>query len=160
MHRCFIALLCLGTAACGGNNYGEHPPYPASGKVLVNGEPVKKAIVTLDHEGDWGERPIKPMGTTDAEGRFVLATYAADDGAPAGKYRVTIQWPVWPHRGLGLGPDQLGGKYNNPDSSDLTVAIEKKTNVLAPFELTVDPEQIAAAIEQENAPRTPGKKGK
>ena len=71
MHRCFIALLCLGTAACGGgNNYGEHPPYPTSGKVLVNGEPVQKAKVTLHHEGDWGERAIVPTGTTDADGRF------------------------------------------------------------------------------------------
>jgi hypothetical protein len=161
MHRCFIALVCLGTAACGGGiNYGEHPPYPTSGKVLVNGEPVKKAKVTLYHEEDWGGRPIVPTGTTDADGRFVLETYGLNDGAPAGHYRVTIVWPVSPHKGFGLGPDQLGGKYNKRDSSELTVTIEKKTNILAPFKLTVDLERIAAANEEENAPPRTGKKGK
>lgn len=147
MHRWFIGALCLAFVACAGKDYGEHPPFPATGSVSVNGKPAEKARVTLHHEGNWGGLPIVPYGWTDADGKFVLETYGLKDGAPAGQYRVTIVWPA-PHTGRGLGPDKLGGKYNKADNSELTATIEKKTNVLAPFELTVDTGVIEAAVEK------------
>jgi hypothetical protein len=148
MYRILVGLSFIGLIGCSSRDYGEHPPYSASGIVLVNGEPAHKALVTLLHEGNWGTEAIVPSGWTDEEGRFVLETYGQRDGAPAGQYRVTVVWPA-PHKGMGMGVDRLGGKYNKRDSKELKVTIEKKTNTLEPFQLTVDPTVIAKALEKE-----------
>jgi hypothetical protein len=119
---------------------------------LVNGQPASKgAQVVLYHEGDWGERAIVPMGMTDHEGKFEMETYAVKDGAPAGDYKVTIEWPAW-RRGKKVAPDKLGGKYAKPETSGLTAHVNKGTNQLPPFELTISPDQEArnkAVDEQE-----------
>ena len=148
MHRWLIGLLFIALAGCSNKDYGDHAPYPTSGVVRVNGEPAHKALVTLFHEGDWGAQAIVPSAWTDEEGRFLLETYGQRDGAPAGEYRVTIVWPA-PHVGMGVGVDRLGGKYNKRDSKALKVTLEKKTNNLQPFELTVDPTVITKALDKE-----------
>ncbi|HEV3344879.1 MAG TPA: hypothetical protein VG125_31165, partial [Pirellulales bacterium] len=49
-----------------------------------------------------------------------MSTYELNDGAPAGRYAVTITWPGANPRSNGegdeeiQGPDQLGGRYSNP----------------------------------------------
>jgi hypothetical protein len=134
VRRFFVFCCCLGLASCE-NKYGDHPPYPASGQVLVNGQPAKGVQVVLHHIDNWGERTIVPQGWTDEEGRFVLSTYAADDGAPAGDYRVAIEWPAW--RTKKIGPDKFGGRFAKPDTSGLTAHIEKGKNELPPFDLKV-----------------------
>src|SRR2546421_6021426 len=85
MRRLWILGLCLCLVSCSSSKkYGDHPPYPTSGQVLVNGQPAKEAVVVFHHVGKWGERSIVPQGWTDEEGRFVLSTYDVNDGAPAG----------------------------------------------------------------------------
>ncbi len=125
--------LCLVLTSCANKKYGDHPPYPASGQVLVNGQPAKDAMVVLHHVEDWGERSRVPMGLTDEEGRFVLETYDVKDGAPAGDYQVEITWPAW--RRKTIGPDKLGGKFSDPKTSGLTAHIEKGPNLLPTFNL-------------------------
>jgi hypothetical protein len=137
MQRCLGFGLCLCLVSCSGSKYGDHPPYPVSGQVLVNGQPAQGAAVVLRHIDDWGEKTIVPIGWTDEEGRFDLSTYAVKDGAPAGEYKVEIAWPAY-KKGRNIGPDKLGGKFSNPDKSGLTVRVQEKTNVLAPFELNVE----------------------
>jgi hypothetical protein len=134
MRRLWVACLCLGLVSCS-SKYGDHPPYPTSGQVLVNGQPVKEAQVVFHHEGNWGERSIVPQAWTDANGRFVLATYGVQDGAPAGDYRVVIIWPSY--RRKTLGPDKLGGKFSKPETSGLKAHVEKGVNELPPFDLKV-----------------------
>jgi hypothetical protein len=134
MMKRFLALcLCLCLVSCGKSPYGDHPPYPASGQVLVNGEPAAEAVVALYHDGEWGPRTIMPQGWTDADGRFVLSTYGVNDGAPAGDYKVSIEWPAWKKKTL--GPDKLGSKFADADTSGLTAHIEKGANELPPFNL-------------------------
>jgi hypothetical protein len=127
-------------ASCGDSKYGDHPPYPVLGQVLVNGEPAKGLRVALFHEGDWGERAIVPQAWTDDDGRFVLETYGVKDGAPAGDYKVTVEWPAY-RRGKNWGPDKFGGKYVKPETSGLTAHVEKGSNQLPPLELTISPQQ-------------------
>jgi len=133
--------ICLCLTSCS-SKHGDYPAYPTTGQVLVNGEPAKEAVVVFYHQSDWGEKSIVPQAWTDDEGHFVLSTYDMQDGAPAGDYRVTIEWPA--SRGKNPGPDKLAGKYAKPETSGLSARVEKGTNVLPAFELKADPAKIKA----------------
>ena len=140
MRRLCVFCLCLCLASCS-NKYGDHPPYPTSGQILVDGQPAPKGLqVTFFHEGDWGDKPIVPMALTDDEGKFEMTTYGTHDGAPAGDYKVTVEWPAY-RRGRNRGPDKFGGTYAKKETSVLTAHVEKGSNKLPPFELTISPEQ-------------------
>jgi hypothetical protein len=148
--RYIIFALALLTTSCGSRrDYGGHPPYPASGKVMVNGQPVKGARVTL-HGGAVGPDGTAPQGWTGDDGTFVLSTYDANDGAPVGDYTVSIIWLTSRREG---SPDRLNQKYAKPESSGLNVKIEAKKNVLLPFELSVDPATIKTIEEAAKDPR-------
>jgi hypothetical protein len=134
MRRLLSLCVCLCLVSCSKDNYGDHPPYPTSGQVLVNGEPAGDALIVFHHLDNWGKRSIVPQAWTDAEGRFVLSTYAMDDGAPAGEYRVVVEWPAY-HSGRSIGADKLGGKFSKLEASQLKAHVEKGTNVLPPFDL-------------------------
>lgn len=93
----FLAMAALALPACGGRE-PRLAVHPASGQVVLKGEPVPKALVRF-HPADpatvrypAGEEgpPIFPTTETDAQGRFSLSTYLADDGVPAGSYAVTV----------------------------------------------------------------------
>jgi hypothetical protein len=144
MRYWWCLFLCLGLTSCANKKYGDHPPHPTSGQVLVNGQPAKEALVVFHHIGDWGERSIVPQATTDEDGRFALSTYAMEDGAPAGDYRVSVIWPSY--RRKTMGPDLLAGKYEKPESSGLTAHIEKGKNVLPPFQLSADLSKVKADV--------------
>jgi hypothetical protein len=137
MKHLWCLCLCLCVASCGSNKYGDHPPFPVSGQLLVNGQPAEGAAVVLRHKEDWGEKTIVPIGWTDEDGRFTLSTYGVKDGAPAGDYKVEIAWPAY-RKGRNIGPDKLGGKYTDADKSGLTVVIQERDNVLEPFRLNVE----------------------
>src|SRR5438105_520058 len=109
MRRALFLCLCVSSVSCQNSKYGDHPPYPTQGQVVINGQAAQGAMVVFHHDGDWGERTILPQAVTDAEGRFVLSTYDAGDGAPAGDYKVTIEWPT--HVRRKVGPDKLGGRF-------------------------------------------------
>jgi len=126
-------LICLGFTACS-DRYGGHPPYPATGQVLVNGQPAGGAQVLFYHLENWGDKSIVPQGRTDEDGRFVLSTYAVRDGAPAGEYRVAIEWPAY-RIGKRVGPDRLSGKFSKPNTSGLTAHVEPRDNELPPLQL-------------------------
>jgi len=129
---CVCVCLCVCLVSCNRNNYGEHPPYPTTGQFLVNGQPAGDALIVFHPVEEWG-RSIVPQAWTDADGRFVLSTYAMDDGAPAGDYRVVVEWPAY-HSGRSIGPDRLGGKFAKRETSQLKAHVDKGTNEL-PFNL-------------------------
>jgi|SRR5207302_5781802 len=134
MRRLWSLCFCLCLVACDSNKkYGEHPPYPTSGQVLVNGQPAKEAMVVFHHVDKWGDKSIVPQAWTNEDGRFVLATYGTADGAPEGDYRVVVIWPAY--RRKSLGPDKLGEKFSKPETSGLTAHVNKGKNELPPFDL-------------------------
>lgn len=136
-----IFCLCLCLASCSNSSkYGDHPPYPVSGQVLVNGQPAKGVRLVFHHQGDWGGTVIAPQAWTEEDGSFVLETYSLKDGAPAGDYRVTAEWPAY-RRGKNWGPDQFGNRYAKAETSGLTAHVENRSNKLPPFELTISAAQ-------------------
>jgi major membrane immunogen (membrane-anchored lipoprotein) len=60
--------------------------YPVSGKVTYNGNPLEKGVISFVSDDPKG------VGATGAivDGSYKMATGGEDDGARAGKYKVTI----------------------------------------------------------------------
>jgi hypothetical protein len=133
-----LAPLVLG---CSKSNSGRIPVYPTSGKVTFKGQPVEGAEIAL-----YGLTPelagpgtVPPVGVTDASGVFYLRSFDPDDGAPAGKFNVTIVWPDAATSGgdseMQQRKDRLQGRYSDPKKSGLTVDVPEGGGELPPFEL-------------------------
>jgi hypothetical protein len=148
MRRCAFVLAFFAVSCGNGRDYGGRPPYPVSGKVLVNDQPVAGALVTL-HDTHAGPNQPASQGTTGNDGVFVVSTYDPRDGAPASDYKVTVIWRTSRREGA---LDRLDHKYANPDSSGLTATVENKTNTLQPFNLSADPASIKAIEERAQDP--------
>ncbi|MBI2807568.1 MAG: hypothetical protein HYX68_21515 [Planctomycetes bacterium] len=80
-------------------------------------------------------RPL-PQATVDGDGSFRLSTFRQQDGAPPGRYAVTVHWPsdtMKDEDGTPAGPDRLQGRYVNPKTTPLHAEIKAGENALAPF---------------------------
>lgn len=89
--RSLAAALSLGLmvmAGCGTSAPQRDGPatYPVSGTVTQGGAPVTGATVRFER----ADGSQASTGRTDSQGKYILATFEAGDGAPAGDYRVTI----------------------------------------------------------------------
>jgi hypothetical protein len=114
----------------------------------VDGKPAEGVSVFLHPVGGSDEfRRERPYGQTDKDGRFRLKTFARDDGAPAGLYRVTFTWfsrgepradaAADPER---RGPrsieDKLAGRYADVNETPFDIEIKPGPTQLEPFALT------------------------
>ena len=80
----FAMMLAVG---CGkSDDSGHAKTYPVSGTVTVNGKPVEGATVTFHQTSGTGTS----IGATDSSGKYTLSTFASNDGAPPGQYKVSI----------------------------------------------------------------------
>jgi hypothetical protein len=141
-HLLTVGLFLLACAGCSSSK-----GYPVTGKVVVNGQPAGGAIVVLTPVANPGTMDKKPSGMAKDDGTFVLNTLTESDGVAPGEYLVSITWPGKPRpsgpaKGLAGGdderattPDQLRGKYSDPQTSGLKVTIKAESNPLQPFEL-------------------------
>ena len=117
------------------------PVYPVSGKILVNGVGAEGAkVVFYGASKDLtGKGTVLPSAVTDSEGNFKLRSYDPEDGAPAGKYAVSIIWPEPIPEGADVEmfepPDRLKLRYVDPKQSGLTAEVVEGGIDLAPFEL-------------------------
>ncbi len=129
-----LVLLSCGLASCS-KSAGRTPTFPVSGRVLLpDGKPAEHATVVLHPVGEIGEGVGKPHGKVGADGVFKLTTYDADDGAPAGEYRVTVE--LW-LAGKGDDPpaNRLNVKFSKPETSGLTATVGSGPTELKPIEL-------------------------
>jgi len=118
------------------NKSSRLPVHPVRGQILVEGKPAAQAIVTFHPVGS--ETP-RPSAQTDAEGYFSLTTYENGDGAPEGKYAVTVTW----FRSSGEKPagdeeaprNLLPPRYANPAKSKLEAVVSAGDNNLPPFKV-------------------------
>jgi hypothetical protein len=114
----------------------RQPVHPVRGQVLVEGKPAAQAIVTFHPLGSSTET-LRPSAQTNAEGYFSLTTYQTGDGAPEGKYAVTVTW----FRSSGDKPadgeesprNLLPPRYANPAKSKLEATISAGDNDLPAF---------------------------
>jgi hypothetical protein len=132
----------LASPGCGGA-VDRLPLHPATGKVVIDGEPEPGVQIRL-HPADKlnDASALQPFAVSDAEGAFRLGTYEEGDGAPAGRYKATLFWPEKPP-GPERPVDLLQGRYNDASRSELDVTIAEGENALKPFEAT-KPEKPAA----------------
>lgn len=140
--RSYILLaLLFPTIGCGDTEDGRMTVYRVRGKVTVDGQPADGARVVL-----YGATPdlqgygtVAPAGVTNENGEFQLRSYDPNDGAPAGKFNVTIHWPEPIPEGadeeMYEPKDRLAGRYLNPQQSGLSVEVPKGGGELPPFEL-------------------------
>lgn len=105
----------------------QMPHESVAGQVVLNGRPLADAQVTLHPADELNEVRTPASGKTDAGGLFRVSTIGFRNGAPAGKYAVTVSWtpPVIDGESLVPGPNRLPSQYASPHTSPLEVAVER-----------------------------------
>src|SRR5690606_19848839 len=132
--RCFspspFLLLPLLLAACGDDQLGPErvPTVPVHGQVLIDGEPAENVRVTIhpvsQAPGTESIYTAQPKDMTDKQGRFELSTYVQGDGAVEGTYQITFEKLRYDaFRNRYSGPDQLGGRYADPDKTEFQATV-------------------------------------
>ncbi|MBL8848318.1 MAG: hypothetical protein JNG89_01480 [Planctomycetaceae bacterium] len=161
--------LILTLVGCG----SSEPPmqrdtvHKVTGKILIDGKPEPTVAIRLTRLGDADpnagtSKSISPGGFTDTDGTFAIGTYeggANGDGAPDGKYALTVQWGQVNLLGGRYEGDKFNGKYADPATSEFIVRVEGGPVQIPTIELnTKDLPEVklpAIFIEQGNAPQAP-----
>jgi hypothetical protein len=113
-----------------GCNSDQKKTYPTKGKfVWEDGAAVKElsggmVVFQCDAEA------ISAKGPIDDEGSFVVGTHTLDDGAVAGKHKVSIMQPADQNASEYRALQVVDRKYESMDTTDLEVTIEPKPNDL------------------------------
>ena len=131
-----LTLLFLSTGGCGPQSEGP-PTYPVHGALTVDGKPAHNAqVIFHPADGrDFDQRGARPTGRVGADGAFALTTYFPGDGAPAGRYAVTVYWAENPDS-LEPSPDRLKGRFSEPSKSTLQAEVGESATELPPWNLT------------------------
>jgi hypothetical protein len=133
-----VALCCL---LCGCQQEAFEPPVPTyavCGQILVEGQPAAGAEVVF-HPEQTERGALRPRAVTDEQGRFELSTFQARDGAPAGRYQVTVSWKsesTGKQEDRDLAKDRLPSRYLSPAASKLAAEVQPGANELPPFSLS------------------------
>lgn len=85
-----VIAIAIAGALAGCRPAGSAPTVPAAGRLTYQGKPLANIdVVFTPTQGRRGS------GTTNADGRFSISTFARGDGAVPGRHRVTL-WPAGP----------------------------------------------------------------
>ena len=116
----------------------RQPTFPVKGKVHVNGKPAQDLFIYLHPMDQNNPNAVRPFAQTNENGEFELNSYVTGDGAPLGEFIVTFDWPMksGTFKNMFEGPDQLRGKYKQPDKSKFRINITKQGQLLETFELS------------------------
>jgi hypothetical protein len=121
-----VAIVVLPVLIVGCGKPGASPTSKVTGTVTYQGAPL--ANVNVNFTPDEG-RP--GTGTTDAQGRYTISTFAPNDGAVPGRHRVTItpggDSSPMPESAEEAARDPVVPfpvKYARADQSDLTAQVE------------------------------------
>jgi hypothetical protein len=115
-----MLVIPFGVAAC---NSERIYTVPASGTVTYKGKPLEKGQVQfLPTEGPAAVGSIE-------DGKFVLGTNNAGNGAPPGKYRVTVfSYKTIQNKFGETSKSMIPNRYTNPDSSGIVQDIPEGGN--------------------------------
>jgi hypothetical protein len=129
-----IALVLTG---CG--DATKEKVHPVKGQLFYKGMPTPGAVIWL-HRIEPKDAPAQkklqtpPRGVVQGDGTFEISTYATNDGAPAGTYRVSVRWTKV--KGGDEEENLLPVRYLDPGTSGLPVVeIKAEPNVLAKIDL-------------------------
>jgi hypothetical protein len=123
---------------------GKLPVFPVKGKLLADGKPLVNANLVFHPTTPLPKDASQflPRGRTNEEGVFTLTTYYENDGAPAGKYRVSVSW-----RGNQSNlrneeeAELMPAAYRNPRITSLRAEVQEGENDLPPLEVKL-PEEV------------------
>jgi hypothetical protein len=136
----FLASLTLaaGGLSCSTKDQeARKPVFPVKGQVFFKDKPAFGAFVVFVPVNEPADaKDPRPHAEVDKDGNFVVGTYDAADGAPAGEYQLMMTWPggVLPD-GREEPDDKFGGRYANPKTSKLTAKVVEGPNELPAFKL-------------------------
>ena len=122
-HSYFVAIVLF--ACFSGCNDGRLKVVPASGQVLMDGEPMIGAEGFVRVEPADGKAAFGKINPED--GTFSLTTYESNDGCLQGEHPVAVIVHVaLPSRTISLIPEH----YSDASTSNLTVSIDEATESL------------------------------
>jgi hypothetical protein len=131
--RCFYFLMfAIAPMACS-SRAGDGGVYPVRGQVLFQGKPTPGAMVFF-YPVAGGPGAVRPHAVVEDDGSFQVSTYKRNDGAPPGKYDVTVAWTK-PAHGDNDGDSLIPISYGDPHTSDLHAEVKEQVNDLPPFQL-------------------------
>lgn len=133
-----IPCLLIGLAVLAGCSDSSSAPHPVQGQVLLGDQPLAEAIVIFHPQQETLPGQPKPLGISDAEGKFQLTTLQSHDGAPAGEYRVTVELRQERFSGEELtrdGSNLLPAAYARPETTPFKATVSSGDNVLPPLRL-------------------------
>jgi hypothetical protein len=131
-------LLALGGAAVGCGSADEIACAPVRGQVLMGGKPLAEAMVIFHPLDQPPLRVPQPVAFCDGEGRFALTTLKTGDGAPAGRYAVTIELRASRLVGEELvrdGRNLLPPQYGNPKQTPLNFSVGAGKNEMPAIQI-------------------------
>jgi hypothetical protein len=112
-----VSFSSLAAAGCGGTTL-----YPVEGQVMLGNKPLPSGeiagMVVLFPDGAGGPQipgKLTPIGSIDKEGKYRIFS-GTRPGAPAGKYRVTVQAVTG---NIAAPVPAIAGKYLNQESTPL-----------------------------------------
>jgi hypothetical protein len=125
-------VLALALVGC-----GEAGPvcHPVRGQVVQNGRPLAEAMVVL-HPANEGEVSQRPIAYADAEGEFAVTTLKSGDGAPAGRYHITVELRAPRLAGeetIRDGKNLLPARFSDPATSGLSYEVKPGDNLIPPI---------------------------
>jgi hypothetical protein len=143
----FVGLLTVAlSAGCGAKSRpeikGKLPLFPVTGKLMLDSQPMAGATILFHPTQEFpaGAAKQRPRAMVDTDGTFHVSTYANDDGAPAGEYKVTVSW-----KGdlTGITSEQAGDLpekapmvVQEASSSRLRIKVKEAENSLPTWDLT------------------------
>jgi hypothetical protein len=124
----------LSLASCSKDN--RPPLVPVQGQVFLEDRPAHKAVVWF-HPVEQVELGCPhPRGVVDQQGEFVVGTYKIGDGAPAGRYRISVYWRTPAKSGDEAGETLIPYRYMDPAQSGLPeVEVDQDPIILPAFRL-------------------------
>ena len=103
---------------------------PVAGKIHYDGKPLAEATVVF-HRLEGEGRSLTTR--TTADGTFRVTTHQPNDGAPPGRYAVTVELRDWVRDGdeaVRSGRNLLPPKYADPRTSGLECVVVDGDNQL------------------------------
>jgi hypothetical protein len=129
---------------------GKLPVFPVKGTLLLDGKPLGSADLVFHPTTRLPKEASQflPRGRTNEDGVFKLSTYTENDGAPAGKYRVTVSYRGNHQNGRTADePELMPAAYRNPRGTVLRAEVQEGENDLPALEVKLTPEQQQALNE-------------
>lgn len=133
---CLVILMGMALVGCGSS--GGVACAPVHGQVLLAGKPLAEAMVVFHRLDGRPEGAPKPVAYCDPQGRFALTTLQTGDGAPPGRYAVTVELRAARQIGEEMvrdGRNLLPPQYADPHRTPLKCDVAAGANELPAIQI-------------------------